>query len=253
MAGAGAAIGAIVAGAAGPSQAVLLAVVATGLVTAGGNAMNDVTDRHVDAQAHPTRPLPSGRVTPTRAASLAAGAFTLAMVAAWLVSWALLGLVLLATAALLAYEAWLKASGLAGNLLVAGLVALTFVAGAIAHGSTPWPVGFLAGASFFANVGREAWKDTEDAPHDVGRRTVAQRWGDPAAVRFGQAATLVAIVLSPLPLLVGFGGWPFLGLVAAADLVFLAAVIAPTPGQAQTRSKLGMLVALVAFTVGAIA
>lgn len=252
MAAIGTLIGALVAGGPVLSAAVGLAALATGLVTAGGNALNDVTDRSIDARAHPQRPIPSGRVPARAAMALAAASFGIALAVAWWIDPVLFLVVVAAEAVLLVYEAYLKASGLAGNLVVAGLVAATFVAGALAVGRPGAPVGFLAGLSFLANVGREVWKDAEDAPHDEGRRTVAQRWGQPAAHRLAQAATLAAVVLSPLPFLVGYGGWPFLVTVLLADVGFLAAVLASEPARAQRSSKLSMIVALAAFGMGGI-
>lgn len=250
MAAIGVAIGALVASGGVTSVPVAWAAVATMLVTAGGNALNDVTDREVDEAAHPDRPLPSGRLTPGSAFAFAIAAFLTALVAAWLVSPALFGLVLAAEAVLFVYEGKLKAVGLAGNLVVAGLVALTFVAGSLATGRVTAPVGFLAGLSLLANVGREVYKDIEDAAHDRGRQTLAQRWGPARARRFAHAATVLGILLSPVPFLLGFGGWPYLVTVLLADAVFLWAVLAPSPARAQRRSKIAMVLALVAFGLG---
>jgi geranylgeranylglycerol-phosphate geranylgeranyltransferase len=243
MAGVGALVGAIVAAGPGSWPATGAAALATGLVTGGGNALNDVTDRALDRRAHPQRPIPSGRLS-TRAASLAAGvAFLLASgIAAW-VSLELLGLVVAAEALLIAYEGLAKDRVLVGNLVMAAL------AGAVAVGELTGPVGFLAGLAFLANVAREIWKDDQDADHDVGRATFAQRYPR-LAPRVAQAVTLGAIACSVLPLLAGFGGWPYALFVGLADAVFLAAVFADTSAIAQQRSKQAMMVALVAFALG---
>jgi geranylgeranylglycerol-phosphate geranylgeranyltransferase len=249
MAGVGALVGAIVAAGPGSWPATGAAALATGLVTGGGNALNDVTDRALDRRAHPQRPIPSGRLS-TRAASLAAGvAFLLASgIAAW-VSLELLGLVVAAEAVLIAYEGLAKDRVLVGNMVVAALVGATFLAGAVAVGELTAPVGFLAGLAFLANVAREIWKDDQDADHDVGRATFAQRYPR-LAPRVAQAVTLGAIACSVLPLLAGFGGWPYALFVGLADAVFLAAVFADTSAIAQQRSKQAMMVALVAFALG---
>lgn len=253
MAATGALVGALVA--AGLEAAWLplaAAAAATGLVTAGGNALNDVTDREIDRQAHPERPIPSGLVDARNAVRAASVAFALALgLAAW-VSWPLFGLVLAAEALLAGYEGLWKARGLAGNLVVAALVGATFLAGGLAVGRVTAPVGFLAGLAFLANVAREVWKDTEDAEHDVDRATFARRHGETPARRLAQALTVGAVALSLLPMLVGFGGWVFALLVGVADAVFLSAVFAPSAGRAQRLSKGAMLVALVAFALGGV-
>lgn len=252
MAIVGAGIGATVATGAPFTVPVALAAAATALVTAGGNAVNDVTDRAVDETAHPDRPIPSGRLSARAGRVLAALAFAGALAAGWWATTGVFLLVLAAEAVLLVYEGWLKASGLAGNLVVASLVAATFVAGALAAGKVTAPVGFLAGLSLLANVGREVYKDIEDAAHDEGRRTIAHRWGPQRARRLAQAATLTGVALSPMPVVVGFGGWPYLAAVLVADAVFLAAVLAATPARSQRLSKLAMVLALVAFALGGI-
>lgn len=250
MAAVGAGIGALVAAGTLTRIEVGLAAVATALVTAGGNALNDVVDRRIDAQAHPHRPIPSGRLPIPGALGFGAVSFAVALGAGWLAGRDVFLVVLGAEALLLLYEVHLKALGFLGNVLVAALVAMTFVVGAMAVDRVTAPVGFLAGLSLLANVGREAWKDAEDAPHDVGRRTLAQRYGNDAALRLGTVLTLAAVALSPLPYLVGFGGWPYLALVGIADAVFLAAIASAKPARAQRLSKAAMVLALAAFGLG---
>lgn len=167
------------------------------------------------------------------------------MVGAWVFL-----VVLAAEGGLLAYEMWWKARGLVGNVVVGVLVGGTFLVGALSVGGVSWPVGFLAGLAMLSTVGREVFKDAEDAVHDRERSTLAHRWGVEGAVWFGRGVTLLAVVLSPLPLLVGFGGWPFGVLVGLACVGFLGGVVAASPGRAQRFSKGGMVVALVAFAVG---
>ncbi len=253
MAGIGVLVGALVVGGPVTSLAVALTALATMLVTAAGNALNDLTDLAIDAQAHPERPLPAGQVSRGAVLGLALVGFLVALALGSLVSWPVAGIVALAEGIVIGYELALKRRGWIGNLVVALLVALTFIAGGLAVGHLSASVAFLAGAALSANVAREVWKDAEDAAHDIGRSTIARRWGQTTARRTGQAATVLAIVLSPLPLLVGFGGWPFLAAVLVADAIFLASLAVPAPAKAQRLSKAGMVAALIAFTVGAIA
>lgn len=253
MAGAGAVIGAVVAAGPGAWDLIGLAAAATGLVTAGGNALNDVVDRAIDRQAHPERPIASGRVSPTAGGVVAGLAFALALLAAALISVPVLALVAGAEAMLLAYELVFKARGLVGNLVVATLVAATFLGGALAVGRVTAPVGFLSGMALTANVGREVYKDAEDAAHDRGRETLAQRWGPERASRLADASLIGAVALSVSPLIVGFGGPLFWAGIAIADVAFLAAVLAGSPASAQRRAKAAMVVALAAFAAGGLA
>lgn len=234
-------------------SALLLAAGATMLATAAGNALNDLTDLEIDRAAHPDRPLPAGDLSPAVAWGVVGLGILVALLLGGLVSaWVAL-YVLVATLLLVAYELALKRRGLVGNVVVGVLVAATFPLGALAVDAWHPAVGFLAGAALSANVARELWKDGEDAAHDAGRRTVARTLGSGASHRLAQIATVVALVLSPLPLLTGFGGWPFLVLIVITDGLFLWALATRDPGQAQRRSKLAMLGAMVAFAVGALA
>jgi len=251
MAATGALVGALVAAGLGSWAAIAKAAGATGLVTAAGNALNDVTDRHVDERAHPERPIPSGRLSVRAGVIAAATGFGVALALAAWVSWPLVVVVAAAEVLLVGYEGLWKARGLVGNAVVAALVGATFVAGAVAVGDLTAPVGFLAGLAFLANVAREVWKDLEDADHDVDRATFSQRRED-LAPRVAQGLTVGAVACSVLPFLVGFGGWPFALLVGLADAVFLAAVAAGTPAEAQRRSKQAMMVALLAFALGGV-
>lgn len=253
MAGIGVGVGALVVGGRLLQLDVALTALATMLVTAAGNALNDLTDRTIDATAHPDRPLPAGQITRSVVLGSVIAGFLGALILASLVSWPVAGLVAGAQAILLAYELALKRRGWLGNVVVALLVALTFVAGGLAVGHLTTSVAFLATAALSANVAREVWKDAEDAAHDTGRATVARRWGQTTARRIGQAAMLVALLVSPLPLVVGFGGWPFLAVVLVADAIFALAIFSPDPAKAQRLSKAGMVAALIAFVVGALA
>ena len=253
MAALGAVIGAIVvAGADVPVLEVTLAAVATGLVVAGGNTFNDLTDRRTDELAHPHRPLPSGRVAARAALGFGVASFAIALALAVIVSIELLLVVAAAEAALAGYEVHLKAAGLVGNLVVAVLVGATFVAGGVAAGALTGPVVALAGLAFLANFGREVWKDLQDAPHDRGRRSIAVAWGERPARRTGQLATLAAVAISPVPYLLDFGGASYVALVAVADVVFLFAVFARAPERAQRLSKAAMLLALAGFAAGGV-
>lgn len=252
MAAVGVLVGAWVANGPGAWSTVGLAAAATALVTAGGNAVNDVVDRKIDARAHPDRPIPSGKVSARLAAGVGLVAFALALALAAWVNLSLLVLVAAAVGLLVGYELLWKARGLVGNVVVAALVGATFLAGAVAVDGLGPPVGFLAGLAFLANVAREVWKDVEDAEHDEARDTLAHRLGPQRAGRVAQVCTLAAVVLSPLPLFFGFGGGPFVGLVGLADAVFLAAVLAPGAREAQRLSKGAMVTALAAFAAGGV-
>ena len=175
-------IGAVAGGAVPPSAPVWLAVLAAALITGAGNAFNDLRDLEIDRINRPRRPLPSGRLTPRRAALVAAASAAAGLgfaVGAGPVP----GLIAAGTlAGLWLYSARLKSTVLWGNLLVAFLAALAFPFGALAGGALgrSWiPAGF----ALLFHLGREIVKDVEDLEGDRARgvRTLALAVGAPRA------------------------------------------------------------------------
>jgi len=235
---------------------VLLAGTSTALVTAGGNVLNDLEDLEGDRINHPDRPLVTGAISVPGARILAIGLFMAGVEVAIPVILVapLVGVLLaIALAALLGYEYRLKAAGLSGNLVVAGLTGLVFVYGGAAAGNALILAPFAAMA-FLATLSREVTKDMEDVAGDIGRRTLPKTHG--LRISGGLARTAVggAIALSLVPVFWfvranSVAGIMYLALVLAADAVFVAAV-AYLPERLhweQTMSKVAMTVALFAF------
>ncbi len=237
-------------------DAVLWAPVAALLITGFGNTINDLRDCEIDALGHPERPLPSGAI---RAADAKAWAVLLAafgLLAAIGAGGVALGLFAAFNIGLLAlYELWAKARGLPGNLLVALLVASTFLFGAVAWALSAGDlterllaVAPLAAMAGLANLAREGLKDIEDLEADAGRRTWPMVAGEHTVRRASQGAVLLACALA-----VGYAWqsqWDALAWsVLAISLVgFMAgAALAGVPGRAQRLWKLAMWAALVAF------
>ena len=235
---------------------VLLAAGSTALVTAGGNVLNDLEDIEEDRVNHPDRPLVTGAISVRGARIVAVGLFVggIELALPVILVYPLVGVMLAAAlAGMLAYEFRLKAAGLPGNAIVAALTGLVFLYGGAAAGNALVLAPFAAMA-FFATLSREVVKDMEDVEGDRSRATLPKRRGLPFAGGVARAAVAVAIVLSVVPVLwfVAAGslaGIIYLGLVGAADVVFVVSV-AYLPGRLhweQTMSKVAMTVALFAF------
>ncbi len=235
---------------------VLLAAGSTALVTAGGNVLNDLEDIEEDRVNHPDRPLVTGAISVRGARIVAVGLFVggIELALPVILVYPLVGVMLAAAlAGMLAYEFRLKAAGLSGNAIVAALTGLVFLYGGAAAGNALVLAPFAAMA-FFATLSREVVKDMEDVEGDRSRATLPKRRGLPFAGGVARGAVAVAIVLSVVPVLwfVAAGslaGIIYLGLVGAADVVFVVSV-AYLPGRLhweQTMSKVAMTVALFAF------
>ena len=146
----------------------LVALAAVGL-TALANAFNDLRDRAIDAVAHPTRPIPSGRATVADAIALATAGGVVAVVASALVSPALAVATVAVGALMLAYSVRLKAHGLVGNVVVALVASLPFVYGAWSVGA-PERAAVLFALAVPLHFARELAKDLDDAAADAATR-----------------------------------------------------------------------------------
>lgn len=236
----------------GFGQQVALAAIAGFAFAGAGNALNDYVDRAIDARAHPQRPLPSGRALPADALAVQGAAFIAALVAAALVSLLCLMFVGAALALMVAYDLRLKRHGLPGNVIIGVLTGAPFVFGALAVGAISGAALVLALLAVLATLGREIVKDVEDVDADVShRRTLPMRVGKARARNIAQAALILGVVLSPLPLLAAPRlGLAYLPLVGLADAGLIAAALHREPHRAQQLAKLGMLIALIAFAAG---
>ncbi|MGQ0535496.1 MAG: UbiA family prenyltransferase, partial [Methanobacteriota archaeon] len=252
MAAAGVVVGAVAtAGLAVEARAAAVGAgaVAAFFVAGAGNALNDYLDRAVDARAHPDRPIPSGRASPVAVLRFSGVLFALGLLAAAIAGPLPALVAAAAVAALLLYEYAWKARGLLGNVVVGVLTGLTFVMGMAAADAFGMVGLAMAALATLATIGREVLKDMEDAPHDEGRRTLPRTRGLRAAGRVAQAALVVGVLLSPLPLVAGglvVGAYALF--VGAADVGFLAAVAkVGDPARAQRLAKSSMVLALVGF------
>ena len=235
----------------------ILAAAAAASFTAAGNALNDIFDRETDRINHPDRPLASGRLTLGAARMFTVATFALAALLALFINGPALAIVAVNVLLMVSYEAWLKARGAAGNLVIAYLVGSLFLfAGVSVFRGAIDPLiraGILAALAFLATLGREITKDIEDMRGDVDRRTLPQQIG---AKRAGVVAAIVlvlCVVLSALPVALRVLGLGYAILVVPADGMFIYAAFhsAANPARSQRVTKYAMIVALAAFLAGA--
>lgn len=237
-----------------------LAMVIVGTFMAAGNALNDYFDRETDMVSHPSRSIPSGRVSPRGALVFAAALFCLdAVLAPFLYPVGAL-IVYVSMGIMVGYELRAKRAGLAGNLSIAWLTASLFLFGGFAavH-PEPWKAALTAGVlgtlAFLSTAGREVVKDIQDMKGDMGARvTLPMRIGIPRAGAVAAAFFLAAVALSPLPYVMNELSWIYLVIVGAADAIFLysAAISAQAPARSSACAKYAMAFALVAFVLGGI-
>ncbi len=235
----------------GPAPQVAAACAAAFCFVGAGNALNDYFDRDIDKEAHPKRPIPSGRVAPRAALAVAGVLFGVSLALGLWISLAALVLVGTSAALMVGYELALKARGLPGNLAIGYLSGITFYFGGLVL-AKPWVVVPLFALAVLATLGRELAKDIEDMGADTSRRTFPQRRGATAAAWLSIVFTVGAVGLSPWPYVVGTLGVAYLAVIAAADatLMYAASRVRAESGRSQRFSKAGMALATAAFAIG---
>lgn len=232
---------------AGPEQVftrdVAIAVIASWLVTAAVNALNDADDADIDRTAHPDRPVPRGELSRRAAMRIGAVAAALAFATVQLARESVEALVLAALVASYAYALKFSRHVIVANLLVAVVASLPFVVGAAAVGDAGGGVALFA-VAVPLHLAREVMKDLADAAGDAGhRRTVALVWG--AAAARGLAAGAVAAYVALASFLFAHAGLRLLALVPS--VLVAAWAVTPAPARAPTLLKLAMLLAMAAL------
>lgn len=203
-----------------PFHQALLGFFTLFFISGSANISNDYFDQEVDRINLPSRPLPSGRISVR-----ALWALFLLFTAAGLTTAALLGPPVLALVSLLwaiafLYNMRLKESGLFGNLIVAACLGMIFILAGVLAGTLNGVLLTFAALAFFFDLGEEIASDALDASGDRVRSSasLAERWGRDRAMRLSGLIFGVFVLLTLLPLLMGWLGYDYLLLVALTDL-----------------------------------
>ncbi len=231
----------------------LISAVVVFMFICGGNALNDYIDHEIDKTAHPERPIPSGRMT--RKAALNAACVTLGgsvVVSLLTADPECISVVIIACVLMVAYEVALKQRGFVGNVTIAVLTGMLFLLGGAVAGSAA-DNAVIAAMAMLVSVGREIAKDIEDMDSDEGRFTLPMRIGVRNASVLSCVFFVAGPVLSVAPMVWGSYGVLYYAVVLA-DAVFLycAVSVFKNPHKAQKFAKIAMIVALVAFILGAL-
>jgi geranylgeranylglycerol-phosphate geranylgeranyltransferase len=230
-------------------------------------AANDYWDRDVDAINVPTRPIPSGRVTPHQAV-IFTGILSLAgLITAFATNIACFGIAIISLGVALAYSWKGKDTGLPGNLMVSSCVAIPFVyGGVIPRGvSTSLTelgvIGAFAVMAFLANTGREITKGIADIAGDQVRetRTIAIQFGAHVAAKVSAVFYIIPVIISLVVWVFGSLSAYYLPIVILADLGFLWSALSLIQNYSETnatriknRVLLSMFLGLIAFVIGGI-
>ncbi|MDD1720892.1 MAG: UbiA family prenyltransferase [Euryarchaeota archaeon] len=233
----------------------LFAFTAVFLITGGGNVINDYFDVDIDRINKPTRPLPAGLITQSKALVYACILLLLGTILASLLNSLCLAIAALSSALLILYSWRLKRSVLIGNLLVGYLTGSVFLfGGASVHAFYVPAVLFIS--AMFAIVSREIVKDIEDLAGDrrMGATTLPIKYGDSLSRKAAVLFMLIAVAVSPIPFIISAFGFTYLSIIAVADVALLAAAAFSWKSAASSARymKYGMVIVLAAYVLGRI-
>jgi len=245
---------------------ILMASLVVFLICGFGNALNDIYDIDIDKINKPSRPLPSGKIS---------------LKNAWFFSYFLVftGLLLslfnfncfiiaiVNSLVLYYYAKRYKRNKIVGNLMVAYLTGSVFVFGGAAVGNIGITI-MLFLCAMFATWAREIIKDFEDMDGDIKENVISLpiKYGK-KSLYFAAFFLMMAVLLSPLPYIIGMFGIIYLILIVLCDILFISTIVnliggysiknnkdnpADMFGNASKRIKLIMNLVLVCFIIGAI-
>ncbi|MCC7272477.1 MAG: UbiA family prenyltransferase [Alphaproteobacteria bacterium] len=240
--------------AASPTEPVTLVLVAVtvALATAGGNALNDVHDREIDAVNRADRPIPSGAIGVIPATVTAVASLLLAILGAALLSPWCLAICLVNCGLLAAYARFSKRLGAAKSVIVGGLVGSAVLYGAVRPERVTLAMTALAACAVLATVAREIVKDVEDIAGDraAGARTLPIVIGARRSRRIADAALVLAVAVAFVPLLAGIVNDRYLPGVLLGGAVLGIAMATRDPGRAQRLVMAGSVIEMAAFYLG---
>lgn len=127
--------------------ALLSLLCSTSLIYAGGCALNDVFDRHIDAVERPFRPIPSGRIPLGNAIAVVAILYSAGLFAATLAGWRSFAVAVALVVLSSLYDGITKHMALLGPLNMAACRAVNLILGMTLNLSVPWTTIGLAGIS----------------------------------------------------------------------------------------------------------
>lgn len=252
-----------------------LAMIAVFLITGAGNVINDYVDYNSDRVNKPNRPIPSGKITKRRALIFSIALFIIGIKLTLTLNIGTMLIAIINSILLIAYSYWLQDRILLGNIAVGWLVGSTFLFGGAALGNFVLP-GLLMLLAGLVTVTREIVKDLEDIEGD--RKNFLKKLASGVKLKLSRFSgredshlvleknkakltaaifMILAIIISPLPSILGILGFTYLIILIPADAIFITTVVLlfksdgkKTYARISKLIKVGMFLALIAFIFG---
>ena len=223
------------------------------MLTAASMSINDFYDRAIDAVNEPQRPIPSGLIKPKEALAFAFILTATGFTAAYLTNIYCFAIAILAWIVFVSYTTVGKRSGLPGNFLVSTCVALPFIYGNyVIAGAIDLKIVIFASMAFLSNTGREITKGIVDVEGDQTQnvKTLAVRFGEKNAAVAATVFYLIAVLLSPIPWLLGLVSVFFIPLVATTDFGLVASSLLLLKDHSRENARRVKRMVLYLFFVG---
>jgi geranylgeranylglycerol-phosphate geranylgeranyltransferase len=232
------------------------------MLTAASMTINDYYDRQIDAINEPKRPIPSGLIKPKNALMFATILSILGFATAYLTNPYCFVTAIVAWMTFAAYTTMGKRSGLPGNFLVSICVAIPFIYGSLAIvAEVKMNVLLFASMAFLSNTGREITKGIVDVKGDrtANVKTMAVRYGEKSAAIAAASFYVFAVLLSPIPWLLGLVSFWFIPLVLATDIGLAVSSLMLLKDYSRENARkikknvlIWFIVGLFAFIIGAV-
>jgi len=240
----------------------ILAFITAYALNGSSMGFNDYFDRHVDKVNAPWRPIPAGEITEQQAVVFSAALGIAGIVASSIISMSCLIVGALSYFAALIYNARVKQMGVLGNMLVSSVIMSPFIYGSIiSDGYISLRLIFFLIPAYLSSLGREIIKGIADVEGDAirGVKSIARERGSRPAAKLGAILYLLAVCISPIPYILDLVSWPYLMLVALADLGFIHSAISiirdhgrENALKVKRMTLLWMMLALLAFMLGSV-
>lgn len=225
-------------------------------LTGASMAINDYYDYDIDRINEPHRPIPSGRVSKSVALLATIILTVIGLLFSYFVSVFCLIFAFAAWVLMVTYTTIGKRAGFVGNLLVSACVAAPFLYGSlVALNVITANIILFASMAFLSNTGREITKGIVDIEGDRSHRvrTLAVVFGRRKAAVIAVAFFILAVCLSPIPVLLNIVSLWFIPFVLVTDFGLIWCSVSLLNNPARENSRRIKRIVLFLFIFGLLA
>jgi len=241
-------IGGIIGGFDYLNEKLIIAMIAVFFITSGSMGLNDYFDRDIDKKVHPDRPIPSGKITPMQGLTFSIILFSVSLILSVFINTLCLIIAVITIDLLILYETILKNQGIVGNMVVAFIIAISFIYGGASIGRPEMSLDFTA-LAFFLMLGREILMDVTDMEGDkLNRYTLPMKIGGRNATYIGCLFLSISILFLFIPGLIGIFPKYYLILILPVQAILIYSIILPLIKTENTGRSADLL--LIAIAMG---